>query len=686
MLKRVLPVAVLAAIVMAAPALAEDGESFTFEGAGWGHAVGLSQWGAYGQAQEDPSKPGEQIAAYYYPGSQPGSLSDLDLPNDLLTELEYPIWVNIASRITLLEFTALGGPLELCLAGDGEGPCPKPERPQQGERWEFRRIDRGECGFFTNGKLQGTSGDCRASISWPEATGIRLRYGPDRSKPCSASRGECEYRHGELKLRDDPVEEGFHVVLTIGLEDYVRGIYEIFPTWEAPGVNQAQAVAARTYAVYKFFANEVEDRPANPTLDPGLRASRKDSCWCHLYDNTKDQVYAGWYRQTEPDHSAWIAGVEATRGRVLTYFGPEWERYTKGGVIQSFFSTSSGGISSSNRYGFFTEWNRRTPSVSQWPYLVPVEDPWDVDPTWGNPHASWRVAVSASKIAGLLEWDEVREAILETQATLDSPARVRFEGTDGGKAVALTVAGAWLRYGLGLKTSNILAIDDRPAPPPEEPVEPEGPTDEGGGQTPATQDIPYDELPPFQDIEGSPHEHGIRALRQAGIADGCDTYSLEYCPDDEVTRATMAAYLVRALEDLSPLSAPYEPEFTDVRDTHRHAPSIYALREAEITLGCGDGTRFCPRESLTRGAMATFLTRALKLDPLDSLDGRRFEDVPDDHAHRGSIYAIAAQGVTIGCGDGTRFCPDDPLTRGAIATFLARAFLWNGPSPPDGNE
>ena len=53
-----------------------------------GHAVGFSQWGAYGQAQEDPSKPGEDIAAHYYPGSEPASLSDLNLPNDLLSELD----------------------------------------------------------------------------------------------------------------------------------------------------------------------------------------------------------------------------------------------------------------------------------------------------------------------------------------------------------------------------------------------------------------------------------------------------------------------------------------------------------------------------------------------------------------------------------------------------------------------
>ena len=374
MLRRFWPAAVLALAAAALTALtappvpAHHTPSFTFEGAGWGHGVGMSQWGAYNQAREDPSKRGEDIAAHYYPGSAPASLSDLSLPNDLLTTLDAPLWINIASQISLLEFTPAGGPVDLCLAGDGEGDCPKSVQPQAGERWEFRRIDRGECAFFKDGEMQGTAGSCRASISWPEADGVRLRYGPDRLRPCAVSRAECEYRHGELKLRDDPVEVGFHVVLTIGLEDYVRGIGEISAAWKAVGVNEAQAVASRTYAAYKFLAYEVGQRSeADPDLDPGITPSRMDACWCHLYDNTRDQVYLGWWRQTEPTHSIWVKAVADTAGRVLVYRGPSWERYTKGGVIQAFFSASSGGVTNSNRFGFFSGWDGDTPSNRLWP-------------------------------------------------------------------------------------------------------------------------------------------------------------------------------------------------------------------------------------------------------------------------------------------------------------------------------
>ena len=57
---------------------------------------------------------------------------------------------------------------------------------------------------------------------------------------------ECEYRHGELKMRDDPVETGFHVLLAVGLEDYLRGVAELPDDWTAAGVNEAQAVTARS--------------------------------------------------------------------------------------------------------------------------------------------------------------------------------------------------------------------------------------------------------------------------------------------------------------------------------------------------------------------------------------------------------------------------------------------------------
>jgi S-layer homology domain len=49
-----------------------------------------------------------------------------------------------------------------------------------------------------------------------------------------------------------------------------------------------------------------------------------------------------------------------------------------------------------------------------------------------------------------------------------------------------------------------------------------------------------------------------------------------------------------------------------------------------------------------------------------------FNDVPTTHPFFRFIEALAASGITAGCGGGN-FCPDQPLTRGQMAVFLAKA-------------
>lgn len=71
--------------------------------------------------------------------------------------------------------------------------------------------------------------------------------------------------------------------------------------------------------------------------------------------------------------------------------------------------------------------------------------------------------------------------------------------------------------------------------------------------------------------------------------------------------------------------------------------------------------------------MATFLYRALDLQPAGS---DYFID-DDNNPHETAINAIAELGVTLGCG-GERFCPNDPVMRAQMASFLDRAFI-SGP-------
>ncbi|MCH7900360.1 MAG: S-layer homology domain-containing protein, partial [Acidobacteria bacterium] len=108
--------------------------------------------------------------------------------------------------------------------------------------------------------------------------------------------------------------------------------------------------------------------------------------------------------------------------------------------------------------------------------------------------------------------------------------------------------------------------------------------------------------------------------------------------------------------------------FTD--DQSIFEEDINAIAEAGITRGCDTtGTRYCPDQSVTRGEMAAFLRRALSL-PTSATDW--FTD--DQSIFEEDINAIAEAGITRGCDTtGTRYCPDQSVTRGEMAAFLRRS-------------
>lgn len=169
----------------------------------------------------------------------------------------------------------------------------------------------------------------------------------------------------------------------------------------------------------------------------------------------------------------------------------------------------------------------------------------------------------------------------------------------------------------------------------------------------------------FTDVAG-PHAPNIEAIAAAGVTAGCNADGTEYCPGELVTRAQMATFLARAL-GLDPITDG-PTRFSDVSGTH--APNIEAVAVAGITLGCdAAGTSFCPNDRVSRAQMASFLARGFGFA---AASGNAFADVSGSHAD--NIAAIAAAGVTLGCNaDGTLYCPADPVRRDHMASFLARA-------------
>ena len=113
--------------------------------------------------------------------------------------------------------------------------------------------------------------------------------------------------------------------------------------------------------------------------------------------------------------------------------------------------------------------------------------------------------------------------------------------------------------------------------------------------------------------------------------------------------------------------------FSDTLDS-QFADSIRWLAATGVTKGCNppQNSLFCPHDSVTRGQMAAFLVRALDLAP-----GRGTFADTTGHVFEADVAALAAAGITRGCDPpaNSRFCPDDPVTRGQMAAFLVRAGL-----------
>ena len=163
----------------------------------------------------------------------------------------------------------------------------------------------------------------------------------------------------------------------------------------------------------------------------------------------------------------------------------------------------------------------------------------------------------------------------------------------------------------------------------------------------------------------------IEAVFTAGITGGCSTDPFLFCPDAPITRSQMAVFIETSLGAATPPTCT-GAVFSDVNATtagEAFCGFIEDLAARGITGGCTP-TRFCPNDPVSRGQMAVFIEAALG-NPPNPCAGQ-FADVPDTHPFCGFIERLASDGVTGGCGGGN-YCPNDPATRGQMAVFLVAA-------------
>jgi len=179
----------------------------------------------------------------------------------------------------------------------------------------------------------------------------------------------------------------------------------------------------------------------------------------------------------------------------------------------------------------------------------------------------------------------------------------------------------------------------------------------------------------FNDV---PASHGffdfIGMVRLRDITQGCG--SGVYCPDEVMTRAEMAAFIVRALYGETFTFNPVA-YFTDVPVGHTHFKYVQKMKDLGITSGCG-ATTYCPGDPVTRGQMAVFLVRArlgiANGESFPSAPAPYFDDVPANHVFFPFIQKMKELGITAGC-SATSYCSDSPNTRGQMAVFVTRDFF-----------
>jgi hypothetical protein len=104
-----------------------------------------------------------------------------------------------------------------------------------------------------------------------------------------------------------------------------------------------------------------------------------------------------------------------------------------------------------------------------------------------------------------------------------------------------------------------------------------------------------------------------------------------------------------------------------------YSQAVERLAELEITTGYDDGT-YRPDTFVTRAEMAAFMTRAFVASGDVVAATGLFEDVPPNAWYDDFAETLYDQGITNGCfPDPLRYCPDDPVLRDQMASFVARA-------------
>ncbi len=173
---------------------------------------------------------------------------------------------------------------------------------------------------------------------------------------------------------------------------------------------------------------------------------------------------------------------------------------------------------------------------------------------------------------------------------------------------------------------------------------------------------------PFKDIKRSDFYYTpVLWAVNKGITTG--TSNTTFSPNDACTRGQIATFLWRAAG--SPTPKTNKNPFTDVKKKDYYYKAVLWAVGKGITSGTSK-TTFSPNDPCTRGQIAAFLYRAAS-SPKPKTNKNPFTDIkPKDYYYNAVLWAVG-NGITAGTSK-TTFSPNDPCTRGQIATFLYRYY------------
>ena len=261
-------------LVLALPATAHAASTFTIRGAGFGHGVGMSQYGALGFAQHGAGY--ADILSHYYSGTALGTA-----PADSVVRV------------------LLQSPRQASFSGASRAGTRK---------LQPNKTYRATATLDGQVVLRSSSGRRLATYAAPmTVTGS----GPLKLNGSAANGVRDGTYRGWFEFRPSAVG-GVLAINGIGLEQYVAGVVsaESPSSWPAAAL-QAQAVAARTYAITSNVGG------------PGF----------NQYADTRSQMYKGVAAEGPSSNQA----VNATRGQIVTYGGKPVTTYffsTSGGETE----------------------------------------------------------------------------------------------------------------------------------------------------------------------------------------------------------------------------------------------------------------------------------------------------------------------------------------------------------------